>query len=124
MSPSLRFFGFAAAFSAFVAVSGCDHYADRMSVGEQQLSQGKFPQAEEAFLDATTAAEDGESLYRSLKALAGVYEAQGDMEKAQAVRKHAVRVMGHCLDDFAKTKGLLPCPVRETDVPIGPHAGG
>lgn len=124
MSSSLRFFRFVAAFSAFVAVSGCNHYADRMNVGERQLNQGKFPQAEEAYLEATTAAEDGESLYRSLKALAGVYEAQGDMEKAQAVRKHAVRVMGHCLDDFAKTKGLRPCPVRATDLQISVQAGG
>ncbi len=122
MSPCSRFFQFAASLFILIAVSGCDYYADRMSVGEQQLKQGKYPQAEEAFAEATTVAEDGESLYHSLKALAQVYEARGDVEKAEAVRKHAVMVMGHCLED--KMSGLRPCPVREADLHIGPQAGG
>lgn len=102
-----------------VSVTACDYYADRMSVGEQQLKQGKYPQAEEAFSEATTAADDGERLYHSLKALADVYQARGEVEKAEAVRKHAVMVMGHCLED--KKNGLRPCPVREADLALGPH---
>jgi tetratricopeptide (TPR) repeat protein len=117
-----RFFKFAAGLFVLVALSGCDYYADRMSVGQQQYKQGKYPQAEEAFAEATTAAEDGESLYHSLKALANVYEARGDVEKADSVRRHAVRVMGHCLED--KKNGLRPCPVRETDLQISLQADG
>ena len=93
-----------------------------MSVGEQQLKQGKYPQAEEAFAEATTAAEDGEGLYHSLKALAEVHEARGDVEKADVLRKQAVMVMGHCLED--KMNGLRPCPVRESDLRLGLPAGG
>ena len=122
MSQCSRFFRFAASLFVFIAIPGCNYYADRMSVGQQQLKQGKYPQAEEAFAEATTAAEDGESLYRSLKALAQVYEARGDVEKADAVSKHAVMVMGHCLED--KMAGLRPCPVREADLHIGLQAGG
>ena len=114
MSQCSRFLQFAASLLVLIAISGCDHYADRMSVGEQQLKQGKYPQAEEAFAEATTVAEDGESLYHSLKALAVVYEARGDVERAEAVRRHAVMVMGHCLED--KKNGLRPCPVRESDL--------
>jgi tetratricopeptide (TPR) repeat protein len=117
-----RFFQFPASLFLLVAISGCDYYADRMSVGQQQLKQGKYPQAEEAFSEATTAAEDGESLYHSLKALANVYEARGDAEKADTVRRHAVRVMGHCLED--KKNGLRPCPVREVDLGFDLRAGG
>ena len=105
-----------------IALSGCNYYADRMSVGQQQFRQGKYPQAEEAFSAATRAAEDGERLYNSLKALAAVYEARGDMEMAEAVSRHAVLVMGHCLED--KMNGLRPCPVRETDLQISLQAGG
>ena len=114
MSQCSRFFQFSASLFLLVAISGCDYYADRMSVGGQQLKQGKYPQAEEAFAEATTVAEDGESLYHSLKALAVVYEARGDIDKAEAVRRQAVMVMGHCLED--KKNGLRPCPVRESDV--------
>ncbi len=114
MSQRSRFFQFAASLFLLIAISGCDYYTDRMSVGEQQLKQGKYPQAEEAFAEASTVAEDGESLYHSLKALAVVYEARGDIEKADAVRTHAVRVMGHCLED--KMNGIRPCPVREADL--------
>jgi len=110
----IRSISFAAFLSTLVSVTACDYYADRMSVGEQQLKQGKYPQAEEAFAEATTAADDGERLYHSLKALAEVYEARGEVEKAEAVRKHAVMVMGHCLED--KMNGLRPCPVREADL--------
>ena len=122
MSPWSRFFGTAAAFSILIAVSGCNYYTDRMSVGEQQFKQGKYRQAEEAVSAATKAAEDGERLYDSLKALAAVYEAQGDVEMAEAVTLHAVMVMGHCLADRAN--GLRPCPVRETDLQISLQAGG
>ena len=114
MSQRSRFFQIAASLFLLIAISGCDTYADQMSVGQQQLEQGKYPQAEEAFADATTAAEDGEGLYHSLKALAEVHEAQGDIETADALRKQAVMVMGHCLED--KMNGLRPCPVRESDV--------
>ncbi len=122
MSQCSRFFQFAASLFVLIAISGCDYYADRMSVGEQQLKQGKYPQAEEAFAEATTVAEDGESLYHSLKALAQVYEARGDIEQADAVSRHAVMVMGHCLED--KMSGLRPCPVREADLQISLQAGG
>ncbi len=122
MSQRSRFFQFAASLFLLIAISGCDYYTDRMSVGEQQLKQGKYPQAEEAFTEATTVAEDGESLYHSLKALAVVYEARGDVEKAEAVRRHAVMVMGHCLED--KMSGIRPCPVREADLQISLQAGG
>ena len=114
MSQCSRFFQVAASLFILIAISGCDHYADRMSVGEQQLKQGKYPQAEEAFAEATTVAEDGESLYHSLKALAEVYEARGDIDKAEVVLRHAVMVMGHCLED--KMNGIRPCPVREGDL--------
>lgn len=114
MSQRSRFFRISASLLTLIAISGCDYYADRMSVGQQQLKQGKYPQAEEAFSEATTAAQDGEGLYHSLKALAQVYEARGDAEKAEAVRRHAVMVMGHCLED--KKNGLRPCPVREGDL--------
>jgi len=114
MSQRLRLFQFATSLFVLIAMSGCDYYSDRMSVGQQQLKQGKYPQAEEAFSEATTAAEDGEGLYHSLKALAEVYEARGDAEKADTLRRHAVRVMGHCLED--KKNGLRPCPVRESDL--------
>ena len=122
MSQRSRFFRVAASLFTLIAISGCDHYADRMSVGEQQLKQGKYPQAEEAFAEATTAAEDGEGLYHGLKALAEVYEAQGDIETADVLRKQAVMVMGHCLED--KMNGLWPCPVREADLSISPQVGG
>ncbi len=122
MSQCSRFFQFAASLFLLVAISGCDYSADRMSVGEQQLKQGKYPQAEEAFAEATTVAEDGEGLYHSLKALAEVYEARGDIDKAEVVRRHAVMVMGHCLED--KKNGLRPCPVREADLQISLQAGG
>ncbi len=56
MSQCSRFFQFSASIFLLIAISGCDYYADRMSVGEQQLKQGKYPQAEEAFAEATTAA--------------------------------------------------------------------
>ncbi len=121
MSQCSRFFQFAASLLILIAIFGCDYYADRMSVGKQQLNQGKYPQAEEAFSEATTAAEDGESLYHSLKALAEVYEARGDIEQADAVRRHAVMVMGHCLED--KMNGIRPCPVREADLQISLQAG-
>ena len=114
MSRCLRISSISASLLALILLSGCDHYSDRMSVGEQQLKQGKYPQAEEAFSQATTVAQDGESLYHSLKALAEVYEARGDMEMAEAVSRHAVMVMGHCLED--KMNGLRPCPVRESDL--------
>lgn len=107
---------FAALLSTLPFITSCDYYADRMSVGQQQLKQGKYPQAEEAFAEATTAADDGEQLYDSLKALAAVYEARGEADKAEALRKHAVMVMGHCLED--KMNGLRPCPVREGDVAL------
>ena len=119
MSQHSRFFRFAASLFVFIAISGCNYYADRMSVGQQQLKQGKYPQAEEAFAEATTVAEDGESLYHSLKALAEVYEARGDIDKAEVVRRHAVMVMGHCLED--KKNGLRPCPVRESDLEMSLH---
>ena len=122
MSQCSRFFQFSAGLLILIAISGCDYYANRMSVGEQQLKQGKYPQAEEAFSEATTVAEDGESLYHSLKVLAVVYEARGDVEKAEAVRRHAVMVMGHCLED--KMNGLRPCPVREADLRLDLPAGG
>ena len=122
MSQRSRFFQFAASLFLLIAISGCNYYADRMSVGQQQLKQGKFPQAEEAFAEATTAAEDGERLYHSLKALAQVYEARGDVERAEAVRKQAVMVMGHCLED--KMNGLRPCPVRESDLQFSLQARG
>lgn len=122
MQQSARFFHSAAGFFILIALTGCNYYADRMSVGEQQFKQGKYPQAEEAFAEATTAAEDGESLYHSLKALAKVYEARGDVEKADTVRRHAVRVMGHCLED--KKNGIRPCPVREGDLALDLRAGG
>jgi tetratricopeptide (TPR) repeat protein len=121
MSQRSRFLRFFASLFLFTTLSGCDYYSDRMSVGQQQFTQGKYPQAEEAFSEATTAAEDGESLYHSLKALANVYEARGDAEKAESVRRHAVRVMGHCLED--KMNGQRPCPVRETDLQISLQAG-
>jgi len=105
-----------------IALSGCNYYADRMSVGQQQFRQGKYPQAEEAFAAATQAAEDGERLYHSLKALAEVYEARGEIEKADQVSRHAVLVMGHCLED--KMNGLRPCPVRETDLQISLQSDG
>jgi tetratricopeptide (TPR) repeat protein len=122
MSRCSRFFQVAASLLIFIALSGCDYYADRMSVGQQQLKQGKYPQAEEAFSEATTVAEDGEGLYHSLKALAQVYEARGDVEKAEVARRHAVMVMGHCLED--KMNGIRPCPVREADLQISLQAGG
>jgi tetratricopeptide (TPR) repeat protein len=122
MPKSAWFFRFSAGLLLFFAISGCDYYADRMSVGQQQFKQGKYPQAEEAFSEATTAAVDGESLYHSLKALANVYEARGDVQKADTVRRHAVRVMGHCLED--KKNGLRPCPVREVDLGFDLRAGG
>jgi len=122
MSQRSRFFQFAVSLFLLIAISGCDYYADRMSVGEQQLKQGKYPQAEEAFSEATTAAEDGEGLYHSLKALAEVHEAQGDIETADALRKQAVMVMGHCLED--KMNGLRPCPVREADLHLNTQLGG
>ncbi len=122
MSQCPRFFQFAASLFVLIAISGCDYYADRMSVGEQQLKQGKYPQAEEAFAEATTAAEDGEGLYHSLKALAEVHEARGDVETADVLRKQAVMVMGHCLED--KMNGLWPCPVREADLRLDLQAGG
>ncbi len=122
MSQRSRFFQFSASLFLLIAISSCDYYADRMSVGEQQLKQGKYPQAEEAFAEATTVAEDGESLYHSLKALAAVYEARGDIDKAEAVSRHAVMVMGHCLED--KMNGIRPCPVREADLQISLQAGG
>ena len=117
-----RFSHLAASLLGFLVLAGCDHYADRMSVGEQQFKQGKYPQATEAFSEATTAAEDGESLYHSLKALAEVHEARGDMETAESLRKHAVMVMGHCLED--KMNGLWPCPVREADLSLNTQLGG
>ena len=58
MSSCSRLSGLAAAFSILFAVSGCNYYTDRMSVGQQQFQQGKYRQAEEAFSAATTAAED------------------------------------------------------------------
>jgi tetratricopeptide (TPR) repeat protein len=122
MSQRSRFFQISASLFLLNAISGCDHYADRMSAGEQQLKQGKYPQAEEAFAEATTVAEDGESLYHSLKALAQVYEARGDVEKAEVVRRQAVMVMGHCLED--KMNGLRPCPVRESDLQFSLQARG
>ena len=122
MSQRSRFFYFATSLFVLIAISGCDYYADRMSVGEQQLKQGKYPQAEEAFAEATTAAEDGEGLYHSLKALAEVHEARGDIEQADALRKQAVMVMGHCLED--KMNGLRPCPVREADLHLNTQLGG
>ena len=122
MPQRARFIQFVAGAFVVVAISGCDYYADRMSVGQQQLKQGKYPQAEEAFAEATTAAEDGESLYHSLKALAKVYEAWGEIEKADMVERHAVRVMGHCLED--KMNGLRPCPVRQTDLQISLQSDG
>lgn len=122
MLPTLRFSRLAAGLVLLAALSGCNYYEDRMSVGEQQFKQGKYPQAEEAFAKATTAAEDGESLYHSLKALADVYEARGDLEKADAVRRQAVMVMGHCLED--KMNGLRPCPVRDSDLQVTLQAGG
>ncbi len=112
----------AALLLTLVSVTACDLYADRMSVGKQQLKQGKYPQAEEAFSEATVVADNGERLYHSLKALALVYEARSDVEKADAVRKHAVMVMGHCLED--KKNGLRPCPVREADLSPDLQAGG
>ena len=122
MPKSARIFQIAAGLLLFFAISGCDYYADRMSVGQQQFKQGKYPQAEEAFSEATTAAVDGESLYHSLKALANVYEARGDVEKADTVRRHAVRVMGHCLED--KKNGIRPCPVREEDLRMNLQKSG
>lgn len=119
MFRCVRGVGFAALLSALVFVTACDHYADRMSVGQQQLKQGKYPQAEEAFSEATVAADNGERLYHSLKALAEVYEARGDVQTAEALRRHAVMVMGHCLED--KKNGLRPCPVRETDLTLSPQ---
>ena len=113
MSQCIRPIGFALLLTSLVSLAACDYYADRMSVGEQQLRQGKYPQAQEAFAEASTAADSGEQLYHSLKALADVYEARGDVETADALRKHAVMVMGHCLED--KMNGLRPCPVRDGD---------
>lgn len=100
--------------STLASLTACDYYADRMSVGEQQLKQGKYPQAQEAFAEATVVADTGEQLYFSLKALAEVYEARGDAQAAETLRKRAVMVMGHCLED--KKNGLRPCPVREADL--------
>lgn len=117
-----RFSHLATSLSILFALSACNYYADRMSVGQQQFKQGKYPQAEEAFSEATTAAEDGEGLYHSLKALAAVYEARGDLEKAEAVSRHAVMVMGHCLED--KKNGIRPCPVRDGDLQVSLQAGG
>lgn len=116
MSQFVRPIAFALLLSGLVPLAACDYYADRMSVGEQQLKQGKIPQAEEAFAEAATEADNGERLYHSLKALAEVYEARGDIETADALRRHAVMVMGHCLED--KKNGLRPCPVRDGDQPI------
>ena len=122
MSLPSRLLQLMASLVILASVSACDYYADRMSVGQQQFNQGKYPQAEEAFTAATNAAEDGESLYHSLKALAEVYQAWGEIEKAEAVHEHAVRVMGHCLED--KMNGLRPCPVRKTDLQISLQSGG
>ena len=66
--------------------------------------------------------EDGEGLDHSLKALAEVHEARGDVEKADALRMQAVMVMGHCLED--KMNGMRPCPVREADLRLNLQAGG
>lgn len=116
MTLSARPIAFALLLSCLVPLAACDYYADRMSVGEQQLKQGKIPQAEEAFAEAATEADNGERLYHSLKALAEVYDARGDVETADALRRLAVMVMGHCLED--KKNGLRPCPVRDGDQPI------
>ena len=112
----------AALLSSLLALAACDYYADRMSVGHQQFKQGKYPQAEEAYSEARAAANNGERLYLSLKALANVYEAQGDPLTADTLRRRAVMVMGHCLED--KKNGLRPCPVREADLHDGAQAGG
>jgi hypothetical protein len=122
MFSCARLIRLAAVLSTLSWVAACDHYADRMSVGEQQLKQGKYPQAEEAFAEATIAADNGERLYFSLKALAKVYEASGDAQTADALRRHAVMVMGHCLED--KQNGLRPCPVREGDLSMSPQGSG
>jgi hypothetical protein len=122
MFACARLIRLAAVLSTLSWVAACDHYADRMSVGEQQLKQGKYPQAEEAFAEATIAADNGERLYFSLKALAKVYEASGDAQTADALRRHAVKVMGHCLED--KQNGLRPCPVRESDLSMSPQGSG
>lgn len=116
MSCLLRLVGLTVLLLPLLGVAACDYYADRMSVGQQQFKQGKYPQAEEAYTEATTAAGDGEQLYDSLKALAEVYEARGDAQTAEALRKHAVLVMGHCLED--KMNGIRPCPVREADLDL------
>jgi tetratricopeptide (TPR) repeat protein len=116
MPQCARPIAFALLLLGLVPLAACDYYADRMSVGEQQLKQGKYPQAQEAFAEAATQADDGERLYHSLKALAEAYEARGDVETADTLRRHAVMVMGHCLED--KKNGLRPCPVRDGDQPV------
>ena len=121
MSEYARPIGFVLLLTSLVSLAACDYYADRMSVGQQQLRQGKYPQAQEAFAEASTAADNGEQLYHSLKALADTFEARGDAETAEALRKHAVMVMGHCLED--KMNGLRPCPVRDGDQAVSLQGG-